>query len=71
MATTPALSLEESRGILADQLRKLQAGEITAATANATANLIGKAFYSYKLQLDYHKYIGTIPNLPELAAKPE
>lgn len=68
MTNTPALSLEESRQILADQLRRLQAGDITAATANATANLIGKAFYSYKLQLDYHKYIGTTPNLPELAS---
>lgn len=61
-----SLSLDETRAILADSIHKLQSGELTAASANAIANLVGKGLYSYKLQLEYHKVLGKTPNLPQL-----
>jgi hypothetical protein len=41
-------------------------GDVTTTTANAVANVAGKVFSSYKLQIDYHKHVGTIARIPEL-----
>lgn len=66
MTTEGQFTLNDLRTLLSDTIRKVQAGELTPSIANAQANLSGKILSSYKLQLDYHKYIGRRPNLPFL-----
>lgn len=54
------------RSALAETLSGLMNGDVTTTTANAVANVAGKVFSSYKLQIDYHKHVGTIARIPEL-----
>lgn len=52
--------------MLSDFARGLENGNVTAVSANAFANLMGKGLSSYKLQLEYAKAIGRMPNIEGL-----
>jgi hypothetical protein len=56
-------TMDELRAYLAQQALKLTAGEITAASANASANICGKIISSVKTELEINKLAGTKPNI--------
>ncbi len=67
-ATDPGeqFNVNDLRRIISTSLRKLESGETTPAVANATANLTGKMFTSYKLEMEYAKLLGKNPNIGPL-----
>ena len=60
------LTINQWRSMLAQFTLALKGGEVSAATANAFANLMGKGLNSYKLQMEYAKMVGKTPNIPAL-----
>jgi hypothetical protein len=63
---TEALTLNELRAILADNIRRTQAAEISPAVANATTNAVGTILRTVKLEMDYFKMTGKTPSIPLL-----
>ncbi len=61
------LTMGEMREELTKTLRGLSAGTTSPAVANATCNTCGKILSSVKLEMEYHKNIGKMPNIPMLA----
>jgi len=57
------MNLNGLRDFLATELKKVAAGKITPATANASANIAGKILSSVKLELEYNKLCGTTPSI--------
>lgn len=64
---TEALSLEELRAILSDDIRNIRAGTTSAANVNAVSNATGKILSSVKLQMEYYRLTGKKPNIPMLS----
>ena len=62
------LSIDHWMTLLAEFTLALRDGAISAAAANAFANLMGKGLNSYKLQLEYAKMIGKKPDISALEA---
>lgn len=60
------LSIDELRQTISSTIRRLEAGETTAAVANGIANLGGKLLGTYKLQMEYAKLLGKTPNIDAL-----
>jgi hypothetical protein len=60
-------TVNDLRMILADEIKKIRAGETTAANVNAVVNASGKIFTSIKMELEYAKLIGHTPNIPFIA----
>ena len=60
------LTLEEVRGILSDEIRRLRDGETSAANANAVSNATGKILSSVKLEMEYARLTGKQANIPML-----
>lgn len=56
-------NVEELRDYLASELERVSAGEITPATANASANLAGKILSSVKMELEYNRMSGSSPDI--------
>lgn len=56
-------NVEELRAFLANELERVSTGEITPASANASANLAGKVLSSVKMELEYNKMAGATPNI--------
>ena len=65
-AANPTLNLHGLRGILAEEIVRLRAGETTAANVNAVTNATGKIIATVKLEMEYYKMIGRTPNIPML-----
>ena len=61
------LTLDELRGILSDEIRRVRDGESNAATANAVTNATGKILSSVKLEMEYQKLAGRKANIPMLS----
>lgn len=61
------LSLDDLRGILSDEIRRLRDGETSAATANAVSNATGKILSSIKLEMEYQRLTGRKANIPMLS----
>lgn len=53
--------VDELRGYLLDEIKKLRDGTSTAASANAVTNAAGKYFQSIKLELELCKVTGRTP----------
>lgn len=53
--------VDELRGYLLDEIRKLRDGTTTAANANAVTNAAGKYFNSIKLELEVCRITGRTP----------
>jgi|WetSurSiteA1Bulk_404760.scaffolds.fasta_scaffold02632_3 hypothetical protein len=60
-------TIVDLRDNLLDQLDKLRAGTITASHATAVAAVSGKVLFSIKLELEYCKLIGAVPNIAALS----
>lgn len=56
-------NINELRDFLSNDLERSSAGEITPATANASANLAGKIIQTVKMELEYNKMAGLSPNI--------
>ena len=56
-------NVEELRDYLAMELERVSIGDITPASANASANLAGKILSSVKMELEYNRMAGAIPNI--------
>lgn len=56
-------NVEELREFLSKELVRVSTGEITPATANASANLAGKVLSSVKMELEYNRMAGASPNI--------
>jgi hypothetical protein len=65
---TAGRTIEDLRNRLWEGLDQLRAGESTPQIANALAHLSGQYLSTYKLQLEYARLTGTIPNIPLLGA---
>ena len=61
------LTLDELRGILSDEIRRVRDGETSAAGANAVTNATGKILSSIKLEMEYQKLTGRKANIPMLS----
>jgi len=60
-------TLQELRGILSDEIDKIRDGTTTAAACNAVTNATGKLLSTIKLELEYCKLVGKVPNIPMLS----
>lgn len=58
------MNLEKLRGMLAEQMDKLRAGNADVKNVNAMVNAAGKVIASVRLELDYAKMIGITPSVP-------
>jgi hypothetical protein len=56
-------NVEELRDFIAKELERVSQGDITPASANASANLAGKMLQSVKMELEYNKMVGANPNI--------
>lgn len=65
-ASTDFRTPESIRALLAESLDKLKKGKMTHQTANSIANLSGKVFYSYRIQVEYARHTGRVASIPEL-----
>lgn len=54
-------TVTDLREILADEIKKLRAGETTPANVNAVTNASGKILSSVKLEIEYSKLLGQVP----------
>jgi hypothetical protein len=54
-------TLNELRGVLADEIHRLRNNETTAAGVNAISNATGKILSTYKLELEISKLMGKQP----------
>lgn len=64
-----SLSLTELRSILADNIKRVQGGEVNPAVANATTNAVGTILRSVKLEMEYYRMTGKTPSIPLLEAQ--
>lgn len=64
--TIETLTLDELRGILSDEIRRVRDGQTSAASANAVTNATGKILSSIKLEMEYQKLTGRKAHIPML-----
>jgi hypothetical protein len=62
--------MEELMVVLSDNIRRLQAGEVAPASANALATSAGMIFRGVKLQLEYARLTNRTPNVALLNPGP-
>lgn len=62
----PALTLDQVRVILSDEVERLRAGESAPAQANAITNAVGKILSSVKLEMEYMRLTGRKVDVPML-----
>lgn len=56
-------TIDDLRSILSDEISKLQRGETSAANVNAITNASGKILSSVKLEIEYNKLLGKVPEI--------
>lgn len=61
-----ALSLDDLRAILSDEIDRLRNGESSPAKANAVTNAAGKILASINVEIKYHQAAGRQPRVPML-----
>ena len=57
-------NVNDIRLILADEIKRLRAGDSSPATVNAVVNATGKMLTTVKLEMEYMKAINKLPNIP-------
>ena len=65
------LSITDWRLMMSEVARGLSAGTTSPVAANAMANVAGKVFSSYKLQMEYAKALGRTPTIEALMPPPK
>ncbi len=56
-------SLDDLRTILSEEIDKVRTGQTSAANVNAVTNATGKILSSIKLEMEYHKLLGKVPEI--------
>ena len=56
-------SLDDLRKILSEEIDKVRKGETSAANVNAVTNATGKILSSIKLEMEYYKLLGKVPEI--------
>ncbi|MDP3909705.1 MAG: hypothetical protein Q8Q14_04895 [Gemmatimonadales bacterium] len=62
-----SFTLNEIRGILSDEIRKVREGLTSPVSVNSISNATGKILSSVKLEMEYYRLLGKAPpNIPLL-----
>jgi hypothetical protein len=56
-------SLNDLRTILSEEIDKVRGGTTSAANVNAVTNATGKILSSIKLEMEYYKLLGKVPDI--------
>jgi hypothetical protein len=56
-------SLNDLRTILSEEIDKVRTGTTSAANVNAVTNATGKILSSIKLEMEYYKLLGKVPDI--------
>jgi hypothetical protein len=56
-------SLDDLRKILSEEIDKVREGKTSAANVNAVTNATGKILSSIKLEMEYYKLLGKVPDI--------
>ena len=56
-------TVEDLRAILADEIGKIREGKTTPANVNAITNASGKILSTIKLEIEYNKLHGKVPEI--------
>jgi len=56
-------SLDDLRKILSEEIDKVRDGKTSAANVNAVTNATGKILSSIKLEMEYYKLLGKVPEI--------
>jgi hypothetical protein len=56
-------SLDALRTILSEEIDKVREGKTSAANVNAVTNATGKILSSIKLEMEYFKLLGKVPEI--------
>lgn len=62
----PKLSITGLRNVLWEEIKKVRAGETSPANVNAITNATGKILSTVKLQMEFAKITGQVPNIEML-----
>jgi hypothetical protein len=54
-------NIRELRSFMIDEIKRLRNNEVTPASVNSSANMIGKILNSVKLEISYNKVAGSPP----------
>lgn len=57
-------NINDIREVMWDELSKLRNGETSAANVNAICNAVGKMLSTVKLQMEYSRLMGKMPDIP-------
>jgi len=57
-------TVNDLRTILSEEIVKLREGTTTAASVNAIVNATGKILSTVKLEIEYNKLVGKMPDIP-------
>lgn len=57
-------TVHDIRTVLAEEIVKLRNGSTTPANVNAIVNASGKILGTVKLEMEYNKLLGKIPEIP-------
>lgn len=60
-------TINDIRQILMDDIKSLRNGETTPANVNAVCNAVGKVLQTIKMQMEYAKSVGKMPDIPMLS----
>ena len=69
--TAQTKTINDLRIILSEEIEKLRNGETSAANVNAVTNATGKILSTVKLEMEYIKLTGGLPDIPFLKKLPE
>lgn len=63
------IDINNLRTILAEEINKLREGSTTPANVNAITNATGKILSTVKLEMEYHKLLGKVPDIDFIKVK--
>ena len=61
-------TVNDMRSILSEEIVKLREGSTTAANVNAIVNATGKILSTVKLEMEYNKLVGKMPDISFIPA---
>ncbi len=63
-------TINEIRDVLCEEIDRIRAGKTTPANVNAVVNAVGKILTTIKMEIEYAKANGKVPNLPFIELLP-
>lgn len=61
-------TVNDMRLLLSEEIVKLRDGNTTAANVNAIVNATGKILSTVKLEIEYNRLVGRMPDIPFIEA---